>query len=633
MTGISVTRVGEEWYQMSTLPIVLGGFAIGTLSLGNRLDRAFVDQLRQMFQGEVALVLPGGLVSTLPAVSGAELEATLSEGSATDDGATVRLGGEEFVIASSPLGVDEERGPVDLYLLESLTEATRSIESALRRSFLTYGALALLLAGLGGVWVARSVLEPLRSFVSFMDDVSGTREGGKRFDASGSPAEIATLGEAYNRLIGSLERQHVALKARTEELARTNEDLLAEIGEREQAESALLESEEQLLRAQKLESLGTLAGGVAHDFNNILTVISGYATLLLRKTEPDSPAATDLSRVREAVRRGASLTQQLLSFSRKQVLQPKVIDLNAIVSDVETMLVRLIGEDIEVRTVMDPALGRVKADPGQIEQVLINLAVNARDAMPQGGVLTVETTNVELTEQSGAPSRALRSGPYVLLTVSDTGTGMNAATLARVFEPFFTTKEVGKGTGLGLATAYGIVKQSGGDIVVESTPDQGTTFRIYIPHVEELASPNDDVEDLSDPAGTETILVAEDEDDVRRLVVRVLEDYGYRVYARGGGEEALRFAEETDETIDLLLTDVVMPRMSGKELSDALETLRPGIRVLFMSGYTDELIGHHGVLDADIELIQKPFMPDAIARRVRSILDGPADGREAGVDA
>ena len=352
---------------------------------------------------------------------------------------------------------------------------------------------------------------------------------------------------------------------------------------------------------------------MAHDFNNILTVISGYATLLLRKTEPDSPAATDLSRVREAVRRGASLTQQLLAFSRKQVLQPKVIDLNAIVSDVETMLVRLIGEDIEVRTVMDPALGRVKADPGQIEQVLINLAVNARDAMPQGGVLTVETTNVELTEQSGAPSRALRSGPYVLLTVSDTGTGMNAATLARVFEPFFTTKEVGKGTGLGLATAYGIVKQSGGDIVVESTPDQGTTFRIYIPHVEELASPNDDVEDLSDPAGTETILMAEDEDDVRRLVVRVLEDYGYRVYARGGGEKALRFAEETDETIDLLLTDVVMPRMSGKELADALETLRPGIRVLFMSGYTDELIGHHGVLDADIELIQKPFMPDAIA--------------------
>ena len=627
--GISVTRVGDAWYQMSTLPIVLGGFTIGTLSLGNRFDQGFVDDLRRMFRGEVVLALPGRLVSTLAEANHAALEAEFVGLSVAEEGARLDIGSEEFVVASSALGMDETGGDVALYLIESLTEASRPIESALRRSFLIYGVLALLLAALGGVWVARSVLEPLRSFVAFMDDVSGTREGVKRFDTSDAPAEIATLGEAYNRLMGSLESQHVELESRTDELARTNEELLAEIGEREQAVRALRESEEQLRQAQKLESLGTLAGGIAHDFNNILTVISSYSELLLVEVEPDSSAAADLRQVREAVRRAASLTQQLLAFSRKQVLQPKVIDLNGVVSNLETMLGRLIGEHIEIRTVKGPTLGRVKADPSQIEQVLMNLAVNARDAMPRGGTLTIETANVALGLEGSSTPGALHPGPHAMLRVSDTGTGMDADTRSHVFEPFFTTKEAGKGTGLGLATVYGIIQQSNGDILVESAPGEGTTFRIYLPLVEELASSRR--AEVQGPAlrnGTETILVAEDEAEVRKLVVRVLEGCGYKVHAMADAEEALRFVEQTKETIDLLLTDVVMPRMSGKELAEALEAKRPETRVLFMSGYTDDFIGHHGVLDPGIELIQKPFSPEAIARRVRVVLDRPAGGWE-----
>ncbi|HKC66268.1 MAG TPA: PAS domain S-box protein, partial [Pyrinomonadaceae bacterium] len=380
--------------------------------------------------------------------------------------------------------------------------------------------------------------------------------------------------------------------------------------------------EEQLRQAQKMEAVGRLAGGVAHDFNNLLTAITGYSDLTLRRLRPEDPLRRNVEEIKKAGDRAASLTRQLLAFSRKQVLQPKVLDLNAVVSDMEEMLQRLIGEDIELRTMLAPELGSVKADPGQIEQVIMNLAVNARDAMPQGGKLTIETANVYLNEGYATRHIAVKPGPYVMLAVSDTGEGMSEETQSRIFEPFFTTKEMGKGTGLGLSTVYGIVKQSGGNIWAYSEVSEGTAFKIYLPRVGETAEvykPHHEVEENLD--GTETILLAEDDERVRGLVRAVLEDYGYRVLAAENGGAALAISERHSGPIHLLLTDVVMPEISGSELADRLARSHPEMRVLYMSGYTDESIVHHGVLDADMPFIQKPFEPDALGRKVRELLD------------
>jgi len=380
--------------------------------------------------------------------------------------------------------------------------------------------------------------------------------------------------------------------------------------------------ETQLFQSQKLDSIGRLAGGVAHDFNNLLTVITGHADMVLETMSPNDPARGDLKELRKATDRAASLTRQLLAFARKQILESRVRQLNDLILDTDKLLRRLIGEDIDLNTLLAPDLGQVRVDTGQIEQVLINLAVNARDAMPDGGKLTIETRNVVLDDAYTESRVGVSPGAYVMLAVSDTGIGMNHATLHRIFEPFFTTKAAGQGTGLGLATCYGIIKQHGGNIWVYSEMGQGTTFKIYLPRVAEAAAPTAQPDEPTDtPRGTEVVLLVEDESAVRHLAARVLRAQGYTVLEAGNGEEALQIIQMHSGVIDLLLTDVVMPEMSGKALADRVVRRYPAIRVLFISGYTDRAIVHHGQLERDVLCLQKPFTLRALAQKVREVLD------------
>ncbi|MBE7557365.1 MAG: PAS domain S-box protein [Anaerolineales bacterium] len=394
-----------------------------------------------------------------------------------------------------------------------------------------------------------------------------------------------------------------------------------DITERRQAEEAQAKLEEQLRQAHKMESVGRLAGGIAHDFNNLLTVIRGYCDLMQPQIPGGDPLRKDLEQIRRAAERAAALTRQLLAFSRKQMLAPTNLDLNDLVTNLHKMLGRLIGEDINLVLVLQPGLWPVKADPGQIEQVIVNLAVNARDAMPTGGMLTIETGNVRLDDNYLKTHPEAPHGPCVMLAVTDTGQGMDAPTQAHIFEPFFTTKEVGQGTGLGLATVYGIIKQSGGDITLYSKPGHGTTFKIYLP----AGEPIPDVAVPPTPpvshAGTETILLVEDEEGVRNLIGRTLKSKGYTVLEARHGDEALLLAGQHQRPIDLLLTDVIMPQMSGRDLTERLKAFQPSIKVLFMSGYTDDAVVRHGLLTAEVEFLSKPFSPDTLAAKVRRVLD------------
>src|SRR5205809_934770 len=370
------------------------------------------------------------------------------------------------------------------------------------------------------------------------------------------------------------------------------------------------------------EWVGRPAGGIAHDFNSVLTAITGHADLLLEDLGHHDPRRADVDEIRRSAERAAGLTRQLLAFSRQQVLQPKVVDLNALVLDMDKLLRRLIGEDVELATVLYPTLGRVTADPGQLEQVIVNLAVNARDAMPQGGKLTLETRNIDLDSSYTLEHSLVKPGPYVQLTVSDSGIGMDEETQAHAFEPFFTTKPRGQGTGLGLAMVYGTVKQSGGFIWVYSEPGHGATFKIYLPRVDTPTEPATLPAPTVQPArGSETVLLAEDEPAVRAIAQQALERHGYTVLAAPSGAAALALAAQHAATIDLLLTDVVMPGMSGRDLADRLTAQRPGIRVLYISGYTDNAIVRHGMLEPGLAYLQKPFRPDALVRKVREVLD------------
>ena len=380
--------------------------------------------------------------------------------------------------------------------------------------------------------------------------------------------------------------------------------------------------EAQLRQSQKMEAVGRLAGGIAHDFNNLLTIITGYSQLVADQMDEKHPLAGHVAEIRKASDRAASLTRQLLAFGRRQVLAPQVLDLNGVVSNVEKMLRRLIGEDVELVAFPGANLGRVKADPGQIEQVLLNLAVNARDAMPTGGKLTIETSNVELGEDYAASHYPMKPGRFVLMAVSDTGTGMNAETLSHLFEPFFTTKEQGKGTGLGLATVFGIVQQSGGHITVYSEPGQGSTFKIYLPRVAEdtVSAGSGEALPGSLPRGAETILLVEDESALRSMVRGILESHGYKVLEARNGEDALVVCEQHKGPIQLLLTDVIMPEMNGPQLAERLAVFHRSMKILYISGYTDEGIIHHGILDAGTNFLQKPFTPDALIRKVREVI-------------
>lgn len=440
-------------------------------------------------------------------------------------------------------------------------------------------------------------------------DVS-TREGGGGFRS----VEAVRMDGEHFPIEASVSHVEIDGRRRTTVICR-------DVTEREREAVARSALEAQLRAAQKMEAFGQLAGGIAHDFNNLLLIINGYGQLLLGQM----PAEKDAEMLREiclAGERAAALTRQLLAFSRQQVLEPKVVDLNTIVGDVDRMLRRLIGEDVELASLLRPGLQPVRVDPSQMEQVLLNLALNARDAMPQGGRLTIETSEVDLDRRYTATHPEVGTGRYVKLTVSDSGSGMTEEVKSRLFEPFFTTKGRDKGTGLGLAVVHGIVKQSGGSISVYSEPGVGTTFAIYLPVAKAATSPVPAPEEVHMPTGDETILLVEDEEAVRHLATLVLEKAGYRLLTASSGDEALRIAHENDTQIDLVVTDVVMPGSSGRQTVERLRQTRSGFKVLFMSGYTDDAVVRHGVLQANVAYLQKPFTPTALARKVREVLDG-----------
>jgi PAS domain S-box-containing protein len=394
-----------------------------------------------------------------------------------------------------------------------------------------------------------------------------------------------------------------------------------DVSERVLAETALRRAEEQLLQSQKMEAIGQLAGGVAHDFNNVLSVILGYGELLLEEVPKDSPTHADISVMVGAAQRAAALTRQLLAFSRRRVVQPDIVDLNTIVWGLDKMLRRIIGEDIDLRTTLASNPATVRADPSQLEQIVMNLTVNARDAMPKGGQLRIQTETVTLDERYAAAHVGVKPGTFVRLRVTDTGTGMDAATQKRVFEPFFTTKEAGRGTGLGLSMVYGIVQQSGGHIVLDSELGQGTTFSIYLPEAEEpAAAPQIRRPQTRPPAGAGSVLVVEDDDEVRQVTVRMLRDQGYKVVDTGKADAARTLALEHRAGIDVLLVDIVMPSMSGAALAEELTEVLPGLRVLYMSGYAGALVDREIKLTSSSDYIEKPFSPSVLGKKIADLL-------------
>lgn len=422
--------------------------------------------------------------------------------------------------------------------------------------------------------------------------------------------------EVLNKATGQIDRDDLDILVVIASIA-------AAAIERTSNTEMLRQKDLQLQQSQKMEAIGRLAGGVAHDFNNLLTVMHGFSELIVRSMDPAAAPKKYAEEVIKAVERASGLTKQLLAFSRKQVLEPRVVSLNELVANLEKMLRRLIGKDVNLVTTLDPHLGYVKADPGQIEQVVMNLSVNARDAMPKGGSLTIETAGIELDEQYARRSTDLRPGRYILLSVRDTGTGMDQATLARLFEPFFTTKDPGKGTGLGLSIVYGIVKQSHGHVAVTSEVGRGTTFKIYLPQVEAPNAGATVVEQAPVAVrGSETVLVVDDEEQVRSLECGMLQASGYKVLSAADGREALRMCRESSEPIHLLVTDIIMPNMNGRELVRQALPLRPAMRVLFVSGYPDEMEISTEGSPQKTDFLQKPFTSVTFLRRVRQSLDG-----------
>ena len=403
--------------------------------------------------------------------------------------------------------------------------------------------------------------------------------------------------------------------------------LSMDITERKRSESAMVRMEQQLRQAQKLEAIGRLAGGIAHDFNNVLSVILSYTVFIDEALEPGEPMRDDVGEIRAAALRATDLTKQLLAFSRQQAMQPKIIDLNQVVAGSEKMLRRLLGADVALTVLPFVGLWKVKVDPSQFDQVLMNLAINARDAMPSGGKLVIETQNVNLDEDYARMHHGVTPGAYVKLAITDNGVGMDRDTQARIFEPFFTTKEKDKGTGLGLATVFGIIKQSGGHIWLYSEPGHGTTFKVYLPRTvdpESIRHRSDTEQTQQQPParGNETILLVEDDDQVRAIAVNILRRNGYRVLEASNGGEAFMICEDHSATIHLLVTDVVLPRMSGRQLAERLTPMRPQMKILYMSGYTDDAVLQHGILESNVAYLQKPLTPDALTRKVRDVLNG-----------
>ena len=622
--ALAVLRTSTTHFQVAAYPLVQAGITLGSLVLARRLDSAFVETARTT--SDAAVVLTAGrtlITATDPALGDSALPPLLASRVRDSTPVTMRIGREDYIVAPVTLDSTQTGEAVRLWMLQPLTRRVTALTRPLRVAFLLYGVFAVLVAAIGATLVARTVLGPFKRFVRYMRSGAAAEERQGRFEAANEALEVRTLNDSFNQLMDSLGAKRRELEERTAELVAANVVLTDEISERTRVEQALRESQAQLRQSQKLEAIGTLAGGIAHDFNNLITVITGYSQLALMRTQGDTPEAADLRHVIEASDRAANLTHQLLAFSRKQVLQPTVLDLGGVVDGIAPMLRRIIGEHIELKIESAPPLARVRADRGQLEQVLLNLAVNARDAMPGGGTLTICTRNVVAAEGSPPPAA-------VALAVTDTGVGMTADVRDRIFEPFFTTKEPGKGTGLGLSTVYGIINQSGGTIGVNSTPGRGTTFTITMPAAESVATPERRAADDGElPSGTETVLIVEDAEDVRILARRTLEERGYKVLVARNADEALEIAGA--RRVDVLLTDIVMPRTSGPQLVAKYQTLRNAPLVIYMSGYADDALAQYE-LDPAAVFVRKPFTPATLARAVRAALDAPRQRTET-VDA
>jgi two-component system cell cycle sensor histidine kinase/response regulator CckA len=552
----------------------------------------------------------------------------------------MRAGARDFVLKDK---LGRLRPAVERVLREAKErEAHRQSEANLRASEARFARLAE--SGVVGITIADvngHILDANDAFMKMVGYSRGQVRGGTLRWADLTPPELRYLGD---RSAEQLRTSGVSPPWETEMIHKDGSRVpilmgvamlehpqciafIADLTQRKQAErgrlraeEALRQSEHQLRQAQKMEAVGRLAGGVAHDFNNVLSVILGYGELVLAELKSADPVRADVEEILKAASRAAGLTRQLLLFSRQQVAEPRVIGLQEVITGMDKMLRRILGEDVELILLAAKSVGRVKADPSHLEQVIMNLVVNARDAMPRGGKLTIETENVVLDEEYAQKHLPVRAGPHVMMAVSDTGSGMDRETQARIFEPFFTTKEKGKGTGLGLSTVFGIVQQSGGSIWVYSEPGRGTTFKVYLPRVDAEVGVVRSQPAPSTLRGTETVLLVEDEEQVRTIVQSVLRRQGYHVMSAQHGEEALLLSEQNPGTIDLLLTDVVMPQMSGPELARLLVARRPEMKVLCMSGYTDDTVVRHGVLES-VAFLQKPITPALLTRRIREVLD------------
>jgi signal transduction histidine kinase/CheY-like chemotaxis protein len=584
----------EVWLQ----PIYFGEASdsrtTGYLVVGYEVDQALAYNFSRVASSDVAFHLGDRIVaSTLASTQKLELQrGALPKTPVSSPGPQeIELGNELYLMTSLRLS-DDPAIPVSMTVLKSLDKASFFL-SKLNRVLLGLGLLSVMAGSILVFLMSKSFMKPLANLVA---GVRALERGDYAFPLENKGGdEVAEVTQAFGTMRATLQK--------------TQED------------QKLLE--QRLRQAHKMEAVGRLAGGVAHDFNNLLTIIRGHGDLLLDRGIENASQRNSVEQIRKAADRAVSMTRQLLAFSRLQVLQPRVLDLNAVAAEMGKMLPRLIGEHIEYLFIPDSNLARVKADPGQIEQVIMNLAVNARDAMPEGGKLVVRTRNVELNEAEARNRPPMLPGAYVLFSVSDTGHGMDEKTKAHIFEPFFTTKEVGKGTGLGLATVYGVVKQSGGFIWVESSPSQGATFEIYFPQVaEKISEKEEEAKPVLMPPGTETVLVVEDQDGVRELTAGFLRANGYSVLEAGDGMEALEVAKRFGGTIHAVLTDIVMPRMGGVELAKRLIAQQPETKIILMSGYSDQLGDQKDEAIAPFLILQKPFSMNSLAAAMRETLAG-----------
>jgi signal transduction histidine kinase/CheY-like chemotaxis protein len=591
---------GGHLYEIWIQPVYFGStvqnMTVGLLGVGHEVNQRAAMEFASVASSEVAFNYEGAPVaSTLTPALQSELAQRFREHAhgPSGDAQEIQLGSELYLAKTVNLSTGD--GPfVSLTVLKSFDQATLFL-GELNHVLVGLGLFSILAGSVLVFWISHTFTRPLAGLVAGVRAL-GQGDFSYPLDTRGGD-EITVVTDAFVRMRTSLETT-----------------------QREQKQL-----EERLRQAHKMEAVGRLAGGVAHDFNNLLTIIRGNSDLLKDREGADTLHQRCVEQIQKAAGRAVSMTRQLLAFSRMQVLQPRVIDLNGVVSDLGKMLPRLIGEHIEYSFSPHPNLAPVKADPGQIEQVILNLAANARDAMPRGGQLSLRTTNLSIDEPEAVKRPPMTPGEYVLLSVSDNGTGMDEATKGHIFEPFFTTKEVGKGTGLGLATVYGIVKQSGGFIWVESSPGNGSTFEIYLPQaVGKVANVELDQKASPAPQGSETVLVVEDEAGVRELACQFLRVKGYQVLEAEGGPQALEVASHHSDTIHLLLSDMVMPKMNGEELATKLRVTRPEIRVAFMSGYSKFSRGDLGKEYPDAPLLQKPFSPASVVQIVREALARPA---------